>query len=108
VDDTVDFIFYIFYSKNTMDYTVYIDCLHYGSHCRCLDEQGGVVFSIFYSKSYCNVLGQGIAARHKTLGFDMVTLGSGLVARSKAIGYGCNAKPKTIVSNMAAKSIFLK
>jgi len=36
----------------------------------------------------------------------MVTLGSSPAARSKAIGYGCNAKPKAIVSDMAAKSIF--
>ena len=51
VDDTVDFIFSIFYSKNTMDYTVYIECLHYVSHCRCLDEQGALSFPYFIPKA---------------------------------------------------------
>jgi hypothetical protein len=76
---------------------VYVEYLHCKSQCKYLEDYKSVVFTIFYSKSYWHVLGQGMAVWSKSLGFGMTVKSRSVCTIDHTVDIEClHCRPKAI------------
>lgn len=76
---------------------VYVEYLHCKSQCKYLEDYKSVVFTIFYSKNYWHVLGQGMAVWSKSLGFGMTVKSKSVCTINNTVDIKClHCRPKAI------------